>query len=247
MIRVKDLVKRHGKEEVLRGITLEVARGEVAVVVGPSGGGKSTFLRCIIGLEKIDGGRVEVDGLALDGEMGERERGTVLGLIRRKVGMVFQSFNLFPHRSVIGNVMEAPVHVLRLPEEEAAADARRLLDRVGLGQKLDQMPGTLSGGQMQRVAIARALAMRPEVILFDEPTSALDPRMAAEVQAVMADLARDGQTMVVVTHAMGFARSAAHRVHLFGGGRVIESGTPEEVFGAPRDPVTKEFLKEVQS
>jgi ABC-type polar amino acid transport system ATPase subunit len=246
MIRVKDLVKRHGKEEVLRGITLEVAKGEVAVVIGPSGGGKSTFLRCIIGLEKIDGGRVEVDGLVLDAEMGERENRTVLGHIRRKVGMVFQSFNLFPHRSVLGNVMEAPVHVLRLPEEEAAADARRLLDRVGLAAKLDQMPGTLSGGQMQRVAIARALAMRPEVILFDEPTSALDPRMAAEVQAVMADLARDGQTMVVVTHAMGFARSAGHRVHVFGGGRVIESGTPEEVFGAPRDPVTKEFLSNLQ-
>lgn len=245
MIEVRGLVKRRGGEEVLRGITLEVGRGEVAVVIGPSGGGKSTFLRCLNGLETFDGGTVEVDGHRLEGGMPEAARQAVLSRLRRKVGMVFQSFNLFPHRTVLGNVTEAPIHVLGLPRGQAEAEAKALLDRVGLGDKLRQMPEILSGGEKQRVAIARALAMRPEVILFDEPTSALDPRMAAEVQAVMADLARSGQTMIVVTHAMGFARGTAHRIHVFDKGQVVESGTPDEIFGSPRSPITRQLLADL--
>ncbi len=247
MISARELKKRHGEEEVLRGITLEVKRGEVAAIIGPSGGGKSTFLRCLIGLERFESGSVEVCGVLLTAGMPEGEARSVLRRLRRKAGMVFQSFNLFPHRTVLENVIEAPIHVLGKKREEAVGEARALLERVGLGDKLDQRPGSLSGGQQQRVAIARALAMQPEVILFDEPTSALDPRMAAEVQSVMNDLARSGQTMIVVTHSMGFARTTAHQVHLFEEGRVVESGTPQQIFETPRDPLTRRFLADLHA
>ncbi len=247
MIDVRDLLKRHGDLEVLRGVSIHVARGEVAAIIGPSGGGKSTFLRCLNGLERFQGGTVSIDGLAVDCGISDRDRERVLGQVRRKVGMVFQSFNLFPHRTVIQNVIEAPIHVLGLDRDCAETRARGLLDRVGLLAKRDCLPRQLSGGQQQRVAIARALAMEPEIMLFDEPTSALDPHMTGEVLAVMTDLARDGQTMIVVTHAMGFARQAAHTVHVFDGGKIAESGSAEQVFGDPREEVTRAFLSETKA
>jgi ABC-type polar amino acid transport system ATPase subunit len=247
MIEAIDLVKDHGALRVLDGISLKVARGEVAAIIGPSGGGKSTFLRCLNGLERFQGGSVVIDGERLVAGIPEREREAILAGVRRKVGMVFQGFNLFPHMDVLRNVTEAPVHVLGLGRAEAEARAGALLERVGLGDKLRAMPRQLSGGQQQRVAIARALAMQPEAILFDEPTSALDPRMTAEVLAVIADLARDGQTMLVVTHAMPFARQLAHTVHVFGGGRVIESGPPAQIFEDPRHEATRLFLAEARA
>ncbi|MBI4602070.1 MAG: amino acid ABC transporter ATP-binding protein [Planctomycetes bacterium] len=243
MICVRNLVKRHGLQEVLRGVTLEVDRGDVAVVVGPSGGGKSTFLRCLNGLERIDSGSIEMNGTTLRAGLPPREEERRVREIRAHVGMVFQQFHLFPHMTVLQNILEAPVHVLRRPPEEARARAEALLERVGLPAKARSLPHQLSGGEQQRVAIARALAMDPEVILFDEPTSALDPRMTGEVLSVMTDLASEGQTMVVVTHAMGFARRVANKVHVFHEGRVAESGPPEQVFGAPREDVTREFLR----
>jgi ABC-type polar amino acid transport system ATPase subunit len=247
MIEAIDLVKDHGALRVLDGISLKVARGEVAAIIGPSGGGKSTFLRCLNGLERFQGGSVVIDGERLVAGVPEREREAILAGVRRKVGMVFQGFNLFPHMDVLRNVVEAPVHVLGLGRAEAETRAGALLERVGLGDKLRAMPRQLSGGQQQRVAIARALAMQPEAILFDEPTSALDPRMTAEVLAVIADLARDGQTMLVVTHAMPFARQLAHTVHVFGGGRVIESGPPAQIFEDPRHEATRLFLAEARA
>ena len=247
MIEAIDLVKDHGALRVLDGISLKVARGEVAAIIGPSGGGKSTFLRCLNGLERFQGGSVVIDGERLVAGIHEREREAILAGVRRKVGMVFQGFNLFPHMDVLRNVAEAPVHVLGLGRAEAEARAGALLERVGLGDKLRAMPRQLSGGQQQRVAIARALAMQPEAILFDEPTSALDPRMTGEVLAVIADLARDGQTMLVVTHAMPFARQLAHTVHVFGGGRVIESGPPAQIFEDPRHEATRLFLAEARA
>lgn len=189
---------------------------------------------------------MEIDGLQLDMETTARARSELLRQICRRVGMVFQAFNLFPHRSVLQNVIEGPIHVLKLDRGEAEMRATRLLDRVGLGDRLGAMPRELSGGQQQRVAIARALAMEPKAILFDEPTSALDPRMTGEVLAVMSDLARDGLTMIVVTHAMRFARQVAHTVHVFGDGRVVESGTPEQVLEDPRHQATRRLLAEVQ-
>jgi polar amino acid transport system ATP-binding protein len=245
MIEVNELWKRHGALEVLKGVTLEVGRGEVAAIIGPSGSGKSTFLRCLNGLETFDRGCVTVDGLALDASARPRARTPVVRQVCRKLGMVFQSFNLFPHLTVLQNVIEAPVHVLALPPEQAEERALTLLDRVGLIDKLHQMPRQLSGGQQQRVAIARALAMSPQAILFDEPTSALDPRMTGEVLAVMTDLARDGLTMIVVTHAMRFARQVAHTVHVFDGGRIVESGPPAQVFEDPREEATRLLIGEV--
>ena len=247
MIETDGLIKRHGSLEVLRGITLGVAPGEVAAIIGPSGSGKSTFLRCLNGLETFQGGTVTVDGLRIGVDTPSRERSAITRQICRRVGMVFQGFNLFPHRTVLENVTEGPTHVLGLPRDESEARARRLLDRVGLCEKLDARPRQLSGGEQQRVAIARALAMEPRAILFDEPTSALDPRMTAEVLAVMADLARDGLTMVVVTHAMRFARQVAHTVHVFGEGRVLESGTPCQIFEEPRHEATRVLLSESQA
>lgn len=247
MIEVEGLVKRHGVLEVLKGVTLRVGPGEVAAIVGPSGGGKSTFLRCLNGLETFQGGRVTVDGLTIAANDPPRERSKAFRLVRLRLGMVFQGFNLFPHRTVLENVTEGPTHVLGLGRAEAEERARGLLDRVGLLEKLDAHPGQLSGGQQQRVAIARALAMDPRAVLFDEPTSALDPRMTAEVLAVMSDLARGGLTMVVVTHAMKFARQVAHTVHVFEDGRVLESGPPAQVFDAPRHESTRRLLAEDQA
>jgi ABC-type polar amino acid transport system ATPase subunit len=195
-------------------------------------------------LEDFHSGRIAVGDIEIDPATPARLRRGRLCQIRRRVGMVFQQFNLFPHRSVLDNVTEAPIHVLKKPRGEAVAEARALLDRVGLSAKLDAMPATLSGGQQQRVAIARALAMHPDMILFDEPTSALDPRMSAEVESAIADLAGTGQTMVVVTHAMGFARRTAHTMYVFQDGRILESGPPEQIFDAPRHEETRRFVAE---
>jgi ABC-type polar amino acid transport system ATPase subunit len=245
MIQLQQIVKRYRQQEVLRGVNLHVAQGEVCVLLGPSGGGKSTLLRTINGLETFDSGTIRVGEIQLHPQPGPaRER--ALREIRQRVGMVFQQFNLFPHLSVLQNIIEAPVHVLKQPRDEAIATARQLLERVGLADKADVRPAALSGGQQQRVAIARTLAMRPAAILFDEPTSALDPRTTAEVIAVMSDLAASGQGMIVVTHGMGFARTVAHRVHILHAGNIIESGPPEQVFEAPENPVTREFLAEAR-
>jgi polar amino acid transport system ATP-binding protein len=249
MIEVEGLHKRFGSVEILRGINLTVERGEVAAIIGPSGGGKSTFLRCLNGLERFQAGRVQIDGLRLgaQGETSPTEWARVHRQVCRRVGMVFQGFNLFPHRTAIENVMEGPVYVLGLEHDRAEERARRLLDRVGMSDRLHAMPRQLSGGQQQRVAIARALAMEPQAILFDEPTSALDPRMTIEVLAVMSDLAGDGMTMVAVTHAMHFARRVAHTVHVFGDGRVVESGPPEQIFEDPQEDATRMLLSNVQA
>ncbi|MEV0776831.1 amino acid ABC transporter ATP-binding protein [Streptomyces sp. NPDC050433] len=238
--------KRFGHLEVLRGIDLDVRAGEVVVLMGPSGSGKSTFLRCINHLEQIDAGSIHVGGRLI----GHRTSGSRVHHLRprevtrqrRDIGMVFQHFNLFPHQTVLGNVMEAPVGVLRVPKAEARKTALALLERVGLSDKADAYPRQLSGGQQQRVAIARALAMRPKLMLFDEPTSALDPELVGEVLATMRDLARDGLTMIVVTHEVGFAKEVADRVVFMDGGCVLESGTPEDVLDRPSNPRTRAFL-----
>lgn len=247
MIEVNGLIKSHGPLHVLRGISLAVARGEVAAIIGPSGGGKSTFLRCLNGLETFQGGSIAINGHQLVPESPATVREQTLRRIRLEVGMVFQNFQLFPHRTVLANVTEGPIYVRGLGRDEAEARAQRLLDRVGLADKIQAMPRQLSGGQQQRVAIARALAMEPQAILFDEPTSALDPRMTAEVLAVMTDLAADGLTMIVVTHAMQFARQVAHTIHVFGEGRVIESGPPAQIFEDPHQAATRMLLSEVQA
>jgi ABC-type polar amino acid transport system ATPase subunit len=245
MITVTELVKRFGDTAVLAGISLEVERGSVHVIIGPSGGGKSTFLRCINGLEPFHGGEVKVGAHVLSPATHARKDSALLEKLRKNVGFVFQQFNLFPHLAVIENLTVAPIHVLGIPREEADAQAKALLDRVGLAGKATAMPGKLSGGQQQRVAIARALMMKPEVILFDEPTSALDPVMAAEVLSVMSELAKEGQTMLVVTHSMTFARGAATRVHVFAGGKDVEDAPPEELFEAPKHEITKAFLSKL--
>lgn len=238
MIRVIDLVKRHGELAVLNGISLEVHPGEVVTLIGPSGGGKSTLLRCINGLERFQSGEIIVDNLRLS----HQPQGESLRKLRQRVGMVFQQFHLFPHMTVLENVMSGLRIVQGYTREQAEPPARELLARVGLADKLHVRPESLSGGQQQRVAIARALAVRPEAILFDEPTSALDPRMAHEVLGVISDLATSGQTMVVVTHAMGFARKVSHTIHVLSEGRLIESGPPEQIFEAPHHRVTQRFL-----
>ena len=243
MIALKKIVKRYGSQEVLRGVTMSVARGEVCVLLGPSGGGKSTLLRTINGLETFDEGSIDVSGTQLiGGDISSRE--AALLQIRRKVGMVFQQFNLFPHRTVLENVIEAPMQVLKQSREQAVAKAQELLARVGMLEKSDARPTSLSGGQQQRVAIARTLAMQPEAILFDEPTSALDPNTTAEVISVMQDLAKGGQGMIVVTHGMKFARGVAHTVHILHSGAIIESGPPEQVFDNPHHEITRGFLME---
>jgi ABC-type polar amino acid transport system ATPase subunit len=243
MITLSQIVKCYGSTQVLRGVSLTVAPGEVCVLLGPSGGGKSTLLRTINGLESFDEGEIRVDDVRLLPQAGP-VRDAALAAIRRRVGMVFQQFNLFPHRTVLQNVTEGPVHVLGQSESEAVERARQLLERVGMLEKCDARPGSLSGGQQQRVAIARALAMNPAAILFDEPTSALDPRTTAEVIRVMSDLANSGQTMIVVTHAMRFARQVAHQIHILHAGRIAESGPPEQIFEAPTQQVTREFLQD---
>jgi polar amino acid transport system ATP-binding protein len=249
MIKAESLFKRFGRLEVLRGITLEVQRGEVMCLLGPSGSGKSTFLRCINHLEKIDAGRLRVDGELV----GYREQGGKLyelreaDVIRKRaeIGMVFQRFNLFPHMTALENVIEAPILVNRMPRAEALDRGRELLDRVGIGDRVDSYPSQLSGGQQQRVAIARALAMDPKLMLFDEPTSALDPELVGDVLDVMRNLAAAGMTMVVVTHEIGFARGAADSVVFMDGGVVVESGTPAELFDNPRHERTRSFISKV--
>ena len=241
--------KFYGHLHVLRGIDLEVRRGQVVVVVGPSGSGKSTFLRCLNHLETIERGSIRVCGDLV----GYRE--TPRGLVelrdaeiarhRRRIGMVFQQFNLFPHLTAEGNVTAGPVHVLGESRDAAAAEARRLLALVGLPEKAQAYPGQLSGGQQQRVAIARALAMRPEILLFDEPTSALDPEMISEVLDVMVALSRQGMTMIVVTHEMGFARAVAHRVVFVDEGRIVEDAAPAEFFTRPRTERGRAFLDKI--
>ncbi|HET6483214.1 MAG TPA: amino acid ABC transporter ATP-binding protein [Actinoplanes sp.] len=249
MVRAEDVHKSFGSLEVLKGIDLVVKSGEVCCVLGPSGSGKSTFLRCVNHLEKINAGRIFVDGQLI----GYRERGGKLHELgekdvarqRRSIGMVFQRFNLFPHMTVLQNVMEAPLRVKRENKAEVRDRAVSLLGRVGLGEKIDNYPGQLSGGQQQRVAIARALAMRPKLMLFDEPTSALDPELVGEVLDVMKGLAQDGMTMVVVTHEIGFAREVGDNLIFMDDGVVVEQGPPREVIGNPRHERTKAFLSKV--
>ena len=246
MISARELVKRFAGVEVLKGISLVVKAGEVAAIIGPSGGGKSSFLRCVNGLESFQAGEIEVGDCRLTPATHPRRDAALLQKVRRRVGFVFQQFNLFPHLTTLGNVIEAPIHVLGFARDQAVARAREILDRVGLSQKLDALPRHLSGGQQQRVAIARALAMEPEVILFDEPTSALDPVMTGEVLSVITDLAKAGQTMIVVTHAMSFAANVATTVHVFADGLAVESGPPTEVFAAPRHRITRAFLAQLR-
>jgi polar amino acid transport system ATP-binding protein len=245
MITVTNLVKRYGATEILKGISLQVQKGEVHSIIGPSGGGKSTFLRCINGLESFQSGELRIGGHVLTPMTTPRSDARLLEAIRRQVGFVFQQFNLFPHLTVLENVIEAPIHVLKLPRSEARQRAERLLARVGLSLKYDTYPRDLSGGQQQRVAIARTLVMEPDVILFDEPTSALDPVMAGEILALIEDLAKAGQTMIVVTHSMGFARNVASQVHVFADGYDVESGLPSKVFGSPRHATTQSFLSQI--
>ena len=239
MIRMSGVDKHFGSLHVLRDINLDVARGEVVVVLGPSGSGKSTLCRTINRLEPIDGGRIEVDGAPLPAE------GRALARLRADVGMVFQQFNLFAHKTIAENVQLAPVRVRRISKREAHEDAMRLLDRVGITDQADKYPAQLSGGQQQRAAIARALAMRPKVMLFDEPTSALDPEMVQEVLDVMASLAGEGMTMLVITHEMGFARRAAHRVVFMSDGEIVEDSAPEQFFTTPRSVRAKDFLGKI--
>jgi polar amino acid transport system ATP-binding protein len=249
MVKAEEVHKRFGRLEVLKGVSLQVEPGEVVCLIGPSGSGKSTFLRCINHLEKIDSGRLWVDGeLVGYRQVGDRlyeQRDAEVCRGRAEIGMVFQRFNLFGHMTAVENVIEAPVHVKKVPKSEAVEQAKVLLERVGLADKLGVYPAQLSGGQQQRVAIARALAMKPKLMLFDEPTSALDPELVGEVLDVMKGLALDFRTtMIVVTHEMGFAREAADRV-LMDDGRIIEEGTPEHFFAAPREQRTRQFLSAI--
>ncbi|MER9441752.1 amino acid ABC transporter ATP-binding protein [Mesorhizobium sp. M0340] len=246
LVRARNVHKAFGPLEVLKGIDLDVAPGEVVVILGPSGSGKSTFLRCINHLEAIDQGSIEVDGEQIgyrlhNGRL-DKLSDRAIAAQRRKIGMVFQQFNLYPHMTTLQNVIEAPVGVHRENRKEAIGYARELLTRVGLADKIDAYPRQLSGGQQQRVAIARALAIRPKLMLFDEPTSALDPELVGEVLSTMRDLARQGLTMIVVTHEIGFAREAADRVVFMDDGNVIEAGPPDEVLAKPRHPRTRAFL-----
>jgi ABC-type polar amino acid transport system ATPase subunit len=245
MIEIRGLFKRYGEAEILSDVSLVVERGKVAAIIGPSGGGKSTLLRCINGLERFDRGEIRVGDTVLSAGLDERSREAMLREVRRRVGFVFQQFHLFPHLDALANVIEAPMQVLGKNRKEAAAEAEQLLERVGLGHKKSAYPSRLSGGEQQRVAIARALAMHPDVILFDEPTSALDPTMASEVATVITDLARSGQTMVVVTHQLGLVRAVADTVHVFAGGRRAEHGPPRAVFENPQHEVTRAFLENI--
>ena len=238
MIDIENLRKSFGDVKVLKGINLTIKEKEVVVIIGPSGSGKSTLLRCMNYLEEPTSGEVSVDGIVLDGEAN-------INKVREEVGMVFQRFNLFPHMTVLQNIMLAPIKVRHVAKQEAEETARKLLARVGLADKADAYPSQLSGGQQQRVAIARALAMKPKVMLFDEPTSALDPEMVGEVLDVMRKLAEEGMTMVIVTHEMGFAREVGDRLLFVDDGRIIEQGDPKEVFEHPKEERTRLFLSKV--
>jgi len=239
MIELRDVHKSFGKLEVLKGITASVGKSEVVCIIGPSGSGKSTILRCVNGLESYEAGDVWVEGTRVE------RKATSIQAIRTKVSMVFQRFNLFPHRTALENVIEGPIHVKREPRRDAIARGHELLAKVGLAGKADAFPAQLSGGQQQRVAIARALAMQPSAILFDEPTSALDPELVGDVLSVMRKLAEDGMTMLVVTHEMGFAREVADRVLFIDGGVVVEQGTAKSLLSQPQHPRTQDFLRRV--
>lgn len=251
VVTARGVEKRFGDLQVLKGIDLIVRKGEVVVIVGASGSGKTTFIRCINHLERIQKGRIEVNGHLIgyrerDGQLVEDSERNIARQ-RCEIGMVFQLFNLFPHLTALENIIEAPIHVRKIPREEALRTGRTLLARVGLADKENTYPAQLSGGQQQRVAIARALAMRPALMLFDEPTSALDPEMIGEVLDVMKELAREGMTMIVVSHEMGFAREVANRVIMMHGGRIIEDAPPEQFFTAPTHERTVAFLSRVIS
>ena len=239
MIHVNNLYKSFGKNDVLKGINEHIKKGEVVVVIGPSGSGKSTFLRCLNLLEEPTSGQIIFEGNDIT------DKKVDINKIREKMGMVFQQFNLFPHKTVLQNLTIAPVKVKGLSKEQAEKKAMELLKRVGLTDKAKAYPSSLSGGQKQRIAIARALAMEPDVMLFDEPTSALDPEMVGEVLSVMKDLAKEGMTMVVVTHEMGFAREVGDRILFMDNGNIVEQGTPEEIFSNPKNPRTIDFLSKV--
>ncbi|MGX9707168.1 amino acid ABC transporter ATP-binding protein [Laceyella tengchongensis] len=239
MIQVENLNKRFGDHHVLKDIHVRIGESEVVCVIGPSGSGKSTFLRCLNLLERVSSGRVVVGGFDLT------DPKTDINRVRTEVGMVFQQFELFPHKNVLDNITLAPIHVRKWPKEQAEAKALALLDKVGLRSKVEAFPGELSGGQKQRVAIARALAMEPKLMLFDEPTSALDPEMVKEVLDVMKQLAEEGMTMVVVTHEMGFAREVSDRVIFMDDGRIVEEGSPSEIFSRPKHERLKAFLSKV--
>ena len=238
MIVIENLHKAFGKVEVLKGVNLHIKAKEVVALIGPSGSGKSTLLRCMNYLEEPTSGKVTVDGTPLDGE-------TNINKVREEVGMVFQRFNLFPHMTALENIMLAPMKVKKISQAEAKKKAEELLARVGLADKANNYPSQLSGGQQQRIAIARALATNPDLMLFDEPTSALDPEMVGEVLDVMRSLAKEGMTMAIVTHEMGFAREVADRVLFIDGGGILEQGTPEELFAHPQQERTKSFLSKV--
>lgn len=239
MIRVSNLHKSFGKNDVLKGIDEHIEKGEVVVVIGPSGSGKSTFLRCLNLLEEPTSGKIIFE----DNDITDKK--VDINKIREKMGMVFQQFNLFPHKTVLENLTIAPIKVKGLSKAEAEKKAMELLERVGLSNKAKAYPSSLSGGQKQRIAIARALAMEPDVMLFDEPTSALDPEMVGEVLSVMKDLAKEGMTMVVVTHEMGFAREVGDRILFMDNGNIVEQGTPDEIFSNPKNPRTIDFLSKV--
>ncbi|GIN14587.1 peptide ABC transporter ATP-binding protein [Shouchella clausii] len=239
MIKVNDLHKSFGEHEVLKGITTDIREKEVVCIIGPSGSGKSTFLRCLNRLEDITSGEVVIDGVNI------ADPKTNINAVRQEVGMVFQHFNLFPHKTVLENITLAPLKVRGIEKGEAVAAAKKLLEKVGLGDKADAYPASLSGGQKQRVAIARALSMNPKVMLFDEPTSALDPELVGDVLSVMKELAFEGMTMVVVTHEMGFAREVGDRVFFMDEGRLVEEGTPVEIFEQTKNERTKSFLSKV--
>ncbi len=238
-VHVKNLKKNFGKLEVLKSINADVTEGEVVVLIGPSGSGKSTFLRCLNRLEEITGGDVVVDGVDI------ADKNCDINKVRENIGMVFQHFNLFPHMTVLENIMLAPVELKKMTKEEATETGLRLLRRVGLEDKAKVYPPQLSGGQKQRVAIARALAMNPDIMLFDEPTSALDPEMVGEVLSVMKQLAADGMTMIIVTHEIGFAREVADRIIFMDGGYIVEEGIPSEILSNPKEPRTIDFLNKV--
>ena len=246
LVQARNVHKAFDHLEVLKGIDLDVMPGEVVVILGPSGSGKSTFLRCINHLEAIQKGFIEVDGEQIGYRLknDRLEKLSAIGIAkqRRKIGMVFQQFNLYPHMTVLQNIIEAPVGVHRESRKDAIENAKQLLNRVGLSEKVDAYPRQLSGGQQQRVAIARALAIKPKLMLFDEPTSALDPELVGEVLATMRDLAKQGLTMIVVTHEISFAREAADRVVFMDGGVIVEQGKPEDVIGNPQHPRTQSFL-----
>ncbi|MBN2654826.1 MAG: amino acid ABC transporter ATP-binding protein [Nitrospirae bacterium] len=248
MIHIRELRKSYGSHQLFKDINLDVKKGESLVLIGPSGGGKSTLLRCINGLETFDSGEIDVCGISLHSIPSKglsAEEKESIRQVRLKAGMVFQQFNLFPHMTAIENIIEAPVHVLGLSPDEAHERARRLLERINMSGKADSYPGQLSGGQQQRVAIARALAMKPEIMLFDEPTSALDPEMVGEVLSVIKDLVSEGMTTLIATHEMHFAREMADKVIVIENGDIVESGSPEQIFTSPQTERTKTFLRRV--